>query len=101
MHLADQVLVTAEVPSGEPGQPLLVVLLAQFRGGGGDRGRVDPERAAFDGDVGGLRGAPAVSSLDGALMLGTTAACNPSITIAAVAERATDDLIAQYASTVL
>jgi cholesterol oxidase len=32
--------------------------------------------------------------LDGALMPGTTAACNPSMTIAAVAERATDELIA-------
>jgi cholesterol oxidase len=32
--------------------------------------------------------------LDGALMPGNTAACNPSMTIAAVAERATDELIA-------
>jgi cholesterol oxidase len=31
--------------------------------------------------------------LDGALIPGNTAACNPSMTIAAVAERATDDLI--------
>jgi cholesterol oxidase len=31
--------------------------------------------------------------LDGALIPGTTAACNPSMTIAAVAERATDELI--------
>jgi len=38
--------------------------------------------------------------LDGALMPGTTAACNPSMTIAAIAERATDDLIAQDAGTV-
>ncbi|MFA1547600.1 GMC oxidoreductase [Actinomadura chokoriensis] len=38
--------------------------------------------------------------LDGALMPGTTAACNPSMTIAAVAERATDELIAQDAGTV-
>ena len=33
--------------------------------------------------------------LDGALMPGNTAACNPSMTIAAVPERATDDLIAR------
>ncbi|WP_433152942.1 GMC oxidoreductase [Actinomadura nitritigenes] len=33
--------------------------------------------------------------LDGALLPGTAAACNPSMTIAAVAERATDDLIAK------
>ncbi|WP_284748638.1 GMC oxidoreductase [Amycolatopsis sp. RTGN1] len=33
--------------------------------------------------------------LDGALMPGTTAACNPSMTIAAVAERALDHLIAE------
>lgn len=32
--------------------------------------------------------------LDGALMPGNSAACNPSMTIAAVAERATDELIA-------
>ena len=32
--------------------------------------------------------------LDGALMPGNTAACNPSMTIAAVAERATDELVA-------
>lgn len=33
--------------------------------------------------------------LDGALMPGTTAACNPSMTIAAVAERALDRIVAQ------
>jgi cholesterol oxidase len=33
--------------------------------------------------------------LDGALMPGTTAACNPSMTIAAVAERAADELVAR------
>jgi len=38
--------------------------------------------------------------LDGALIPGTTAACNPSMTIAAVAERAADDLIAEDAGTV-
>ncbi|TDB99299.1 GMC oxidoreductase [Actinomadura sp. 7K534] len=38
--------------------------------------------------------------LDGALMPGTTAACNPSMTIAAVAERATDELVAQDVGTV-
>ncbi|TDC59391.1 GMC family oxidoreductase [Actinomadura sp. GC306] len=38
--------------------------------------------------------------LDGALMPGTTAACNPSMTIAAVAERATDELVARDVGTV-
>ena len=38
--------------------------------------------------------------LDGALMPGTTAACNPSMTIAAVAERAVDTLIAEDVDTV-
>jgi cholesterol oxidase len=38
--------------------------------------------------------------LDGALMPGTTAACNPSMTIAAVAERATDELIAKDAGVI-
>jgi cholesterol oxidase len=38
--------------------------------------------------------------LDGALMPGNTAACNPSMTIAAVAERATDELLAQDAGVV-
>jgi len=37
--------------------------------------------------------------LDGALMPGNTAACNPSMTIAAVAERATDELVATDAGT--
>ncbi|MEU6129368.1 GMC oxidoreductase [Saccharopolyspora sp. NPDC047091] len=39
--------------------------------------------------------------LDGALLPGTSAACNPSMTIAAVAERATDELIAQDVGTVI
>ncbi|ALE75593.1 cholesterol oxidase [Pseudonocardia sp. EC080610-09] len=38
--------------------------------------------------------------LDGSLMPGTTAACNPSMTIAAVVERATDELVAADAGTV-
>jgi cholesterol oxidase len=38
--------------------------------------------------------------LDGALMPGTTAACNPSMTIAAVAERALDHLVAEDVGTV-
>lgn len=39
--------------------------------------------------------------LDGALMPGTTAACNPSMTIAAIVERATDDLVGQDIGTVI
>ncbi|PWW67155.1 GMC oxidoreductase [Actinokineospora spheciospongiae] len=38
--------------------------------------------------------------LDGALMPGTAAACNPSMTIAAVAERALDELISEDVDTV-
>ncbi|WP_167176157.1 GMC oxidoreductase [Saccharomonospora amisosensis] len=38
--------------------------------------------------------------LDGALLPGNAAACNPSMTIAAVAERATDELIAEDAGVV-
>ncbi|WP_063057482.1 GMC oxidoreductase [Nocardia sienata] len=39
--------------------------------------------------------------LDGALMPGNTAACNPSMTIAAVAERALDNLVAQDVGTLI
>lgn len=39
--------------------------------------------------------------LDGALLPGTSAACNPSMTIAAVAERATDELVARDVGTVI
>ncbi|MBC2641241.1 MULTISPECIES: GMC oxidoreductase [unclassified Rhodococcus (in: high G+C Gram-positive bacteria)] len=39
--------------------------------------------------------------LDGALMPGNTAACNPSMTIAAVAERALDQLVAHDVGTVI
>ena len=38
--------------------------------------------------------------LDGALMPGTTAACNPSMTIAAIAERALDTIVAEDVGTV-
>lgn len=51
----------------------------------------------LDGRVHGQRG---LYVLDGALMPGNTAACNPSMTIAAVAERALDHLVAQDAGTV-
>ncbi|MFA1537884.1 GMC oxidoreductase [Actinomadura monticuli] len=44
--------------------------------------------------AGRVRGHRGLYVLDGALMPGTTAACNPSMTIAAIAERATDELIA-------
>ncbi len=46
----------------------------------------------LDGRVHGQRG---LYVLDGALIPGTTAACNPSMTIAAVAERALDNLVAR------
>ncbi|MGI9208407.1 MAG: GMC oxidoreductase [Rhodococcus sp. (in: high G+C Gram-positive bacteria)] len=46
----------------------------------------------LDGRVLGQRG---LYVLDGALMPGNTAACNPSMTIAAVVERALDDIVAR------
>ena len=45
----------------------------------------------LSGRVHGQRG---LYVIDGALIPGTTAACNPSLTIAAVAERALDDIVA-------
>lgn len=47
--------------------------------------------------AGRVRGHRGLSVLDGALLPGTAAACNPSMTIAAVAERATDELVAHDA----
>lgn len=53
-------------------------------------------------DVAGrVRGQRGLYVLDGSLMPGTTAACNPSMTIAAVVERATDDLVAQDVGTLI
>lgn len=45
--------------------------------------------------AGRVRGHRGLYVLDGALMPGNTAACNPSMTIAAVAERAADELVAR------
>ena len=45
----------------------------------------------LEGRVHGQRG---LYVLDGALIPGTTAACNPSMTIAAIAERAMDHIVA-------
>lgn len=47
-----------------------------------------------------VHGQPGLYVLDGALIPGTTGACNPSMTIAAVAERAMDNLVAQDVGTV-
>lgn len=52
----------------------------------------------LDGRVRGQRG---LYVLDGALMPGNTAACNPSMTIAAVAERALDNLVARDVGTLI
>lgn len=53
-------------------------------------------------DVAGrVRGQRGLYVLDGSLMPGTTAACNPSMTIAAVVERATDDLVRQDVGTLI
>ena len=45
--------------------------------------------------AGRVRGHRGLYVLDGALMPGNTAACNPSMTIAAVAERALDEIVVQ------
>jgi cholesterol oxidase len=52
----------------------------------------------LEGRVHGKRG---LYVLDGALMPGTTAACNPSLTIAAIAERAMDHIVAHDVGTVI
>src|SRR5690606_20996505 len=52
----------------------------------------------LDGRVLGQRG---LYVLDGALLPGNAAACNPSMTIAAVAERALDNLVAQDVGTAI
>lgn len=52
----------------------------------------------LDGRVHGQRG---LYVLDGALMPGNTAACNPSMTIAALAERALDNIVARDLGTVI
>ncbi len=44
---------------------------------------------------------PGLYVLDGALIPGTTAACNPSMTIAAVAERAMDSIVANDIGTII
>jgi cholesterol oxidase len=50
--------------------------------------------------VGRVQGHRGLYVLDGALLPGPAAACNPSMTIAAVAERATDELVAEDVGTV-
>lgn len=52
----------------------------------------------LEGRVKGQRG---LYVLDGALMPGTTCACNPSMTIAAVAERALDHIVAKDVGTLI
>ncbi|WP_084531170.1 GMC oxidoreductase [Nocardia miyunensis] len=52
----------------------------------------------LDGRVHGQRG---LYVLDGALIPGNSAACNPSMTIAAVAERALDNLVRQDVGTII
>ncbi|NMO03634.1 GMC family oxidoreductase [Gordonia sp. TBRC 11910] len=52
----------------------------------------------LDGRVTGQRG---LYVIDGALIPGTAAACNPSMTIAAVAERALDNIVARDVGTVI
>ena len=52
----------------------------------------------LDGRVKGQKG---LYVLDGALMPGTTAACNPSMTIAAVVERAMDRIVQNDVGTII
>ena len=51
--------------------------------------------------AGRVQGQSGLYVLDGSLMPGTTAACNPSMTIAAIAERALDDLVAHDVGTTI
>ena len=48
-----------------------------------------------------VRGHRGLYVLDGALIPGTTAACNPSMTIAAVAERALDRIVREDVGTLV
>ena len=48
-----------------------------------------------------VKGQKGLYVLDGALMPGNTAACNPSMTIAAVAERALDDIVAKDVGSII
>ena len=48
-----------------------------------------------------VHGQPGLYVLDGALMPGNTAACNPSMTIAALAERALDNIVARDLDTAI
>jgi len=48
-----------------------------------------------------VQGQPGLYVLDGALIPGTTAACNPSMTIAAVAERAMDAIVQNDVGTII
>ncbi len=48
-----------------------------------------------------VNGMPGLYVLDGALIPGTTAACNPSMTIAAVAERAMDEIVRNDVGTLI
>ena len=48
-----------------------------------------------------MKGQRGLYVIDGALMPGNTAACNPSMTIAAVAERALDRIVAEDVGTTI
>lgn len=48
-----------------------------------------------------VRGQKGLYVLDGSLLPGTAAACNPSMTIAAVAERALDDIVAKDVGSII
>jgi cholesterol oxidase len=48
-----------------------------------------------------VTGYPGLYVLDGALIPGSTAACNPALTIAAIAERCLDDIVARDVGTII
>ncbi len=48
-----------------------------------------------------VQGQTSLYTLDGALMPGTTCACNPSMTIAGVVERALDQIVASDVGTII
>ena len=62
---------------------------------------LSPENMVVCDLEGRVHGARGLYVLDGALIPGTTAACNPSMTIAAVAERALERIVAEDVGSII